>query len=345
MSEAPSSINAPKLLPVIDFHAHVIDPEVYAKSVNHNAITDFGAHPEGPRPEPGTLRARYYECYSSPEAQLKDMDALGIDIRLISSTGVSQSSWWAEPRLAADLDRHANQWIAQWVKAHPTRFIGSFTLPLQDLGLAVKELEYAVCSLGLRVANLPAEVNGAYLGDPRFGPLWTAIQQHGVTVWVHPDGMKDKSFEQYALWNGIGQPIQETMLISSLMYEGVLDAFPEINFAISHGGGYLPQYMARLDRNYVAHPKSRKNLTRRPSEYLKCFYYDTCVYASSVLEDLIRHVGVERIVLGSDYPVGDKDPFEVIRGCTNLSSVDFDLITRTTPGTILGLDQTIDTKA
>ncbi len=331
--------------PVIDFHAHVVDPEVYARAVNHNAISGFGAHPEGPRPEPGTLRAGYYERYSSPEAQLKDMDALGIDIHVISSTGVSQSSWWAEPNLAAELDRHANQWIAQWVKDYPTRFVGSFTLPLQDVELALKELEHAVGTLGLRVANLPAEINGVYLGNSRFRPLWAALQRHGVIVWLHPDGMKDKSFQQYALWNGVGQPIQETMLISSLMYEGVLDAFPGLSVVISHGGGYLPHYMARLDRNYAAHPVSRKNLTRRPSEYLKCFYYDTCVYASSVLDDLIRNVGVERIVLGSDYPVGDKDPFEIIRGCATVSADNFDLITRTTPATILGRAGTVLAKA
>lgn len=334
--ETPSATR-PNPLPVIDFHAHVVDPEVYAQSVNHNAITGFGARAEGPRPEPGSVRAGYYERYANPDAQLKDMDALGIDIHVISSTGVSQSSWWAPPLRAAELDRHANQWIAQWVKAHPTRFIGSFTLPLQDVELALQELEYAVGTLGLRVANLPAEINGVYLGDPRFRPLWTAIERHGVIVWIHPDGMKDKSFQEYALWNGIGQPIQETMLISSLIYEGVLDAFPTIAIVVSHGGGYLPHYMARLDRNYTAHPVSRQNLTRRPSEYLKRLYYDTCVYGSDVLEDLIRHVGIERVVFGSDYPVGDKEPFEIIRGCSSLSASDFDLITRVTPAAILGL--------
>jgi aminocarboxymuconate-semialdehyde decarboxylase len=323
--------------PVIDFHAHVVDPEVYAQSINHNAISGFGMRPEAPRPEPSSPRAGFYERYSDPAAQLKDMDALGVDVHVISSTGVSQSSWWAEPRLAAELDRHANQWIAQWVKAHPTRFIGSFTLPLQDLSLALKELDHAVGALGLRIANLPAEINGVYLGDPQFRPLWQEIARNKLIVWFHPDGMKDKNYQKFALWNGVGQPIQETLLIASLMYEGVLDAFPEIPFVISHGGGYLPHYMARLDRNYDAHPVTRQNLTQRPSAYLKRFHYDTCVYASNVLDDLVRHVGVDRIVLGSDYPVGDKDPFTIIRGCERVSPADFDRITRTTPASILGL--------
>jgi len=325
-------------LPVIDFHAHVVDPEVYAKSINHNAITGFGLSPEGPRPEPGSPRAGFYERYSDPEAQLTDMDARGVDIHVISSTGVSQSSWWAEPALAAELDRHANEWIAQWVHAYPTRFLGSFTLPLQDLTLALQEFDHAVNSLGLRVVSLPAEINGIYLGDPRFRLLWEAIARAGVIVWIHPDGMKDKSFFRYALWNGVGQPIQEAMVFCSLMYEGILDAFPEVKIVISHGGGFLPHYMARLDRNYTAHPVTRKNLTRRPSEYLRRLYFDTCVYGSGVLENLVRCAGVDRIVLGSDYPVGDKDPFAIIRGASNISAAEFERITRATPAHILGFD-------
>ena len=333
----PTPSTTPSAFPVIDFHTHALDPEVYARCVNHNVITGFGANAEGARPEPGTLRAAYYERYTSPEMHIKEMDALGVGIHVISGGGANSSTFWAEPSLAAALDRRANETIAKWVAAYPTRFIGMFTLPMQDVALAVKELDHAVGTLELRVANLPAESQGVYLGDPHFRPLWEAIDHHGVVVWIHPDGMKDKSYLKYALWNGVGQPIQETLVFCSLMYEGVLDAFPRVKIVLSHGGGFLPHYMARLDRNYTAHPVSRKKLTRRPSEYLRSLYYDTCVYGSKVLEDLVDKVGVDRIVLGSDYPVGDKDPFTILRGVSNITEAAFDMITRTTPATILGL--------
>ena len=335
MSE--TSAPSPPRFPVIDFHTHALDPAVYAQCVNHNVITGFGLNPEGSRPEPGTMRDAYYRRYTNPQMHVREMDALGIDVHVISGGGANSSTFWAEPALAAALDRRANETLANWVAAYPGRFVGMFTLPLQDLALAIDELEYAVDTLGLRVANLPAESKGVYLGDPHFRPLWEAISRRGVVVWIHPDGMKDKSYLPYALWNGVGQPIQETLVFCSLMYEGVLDAFAEVKIVLSHGGGFLPHYIARLDRNYTAHPMSRKNLTRRPSEYLGSLYYDTCVYGSNVLEDLVAKVGVERLVLGSDYPVGDKDPFAIVRGCSNITPAGFELITRTTPATILGL--------
>jgi len=329
--------SAPCAFPVIDFHAHALDPEVYAQCVNHNVITGFGLNPEGPRPEAGTQRETYYQRYTDPAMHVKEIDALGVDVHVISGGGANSSTFWAEPALAAALDRKANQTIAKWVAAYPSRFVGSFTLPLQDLTLALNELDYAVGTLGLHVANLPAESRGVYLGAPHFRTLWQAIDRHGAVVWIHPDGMKDKNYLPYALWNGIGQPIQETLVFCSLMYEGVLDAFPQVKIVLSHGGGFLPHYMARLDRNYTAHPISRKNLTRRPSDYLRALYYDTCVYGADVLEDLVNKVGVDRLVLGSDYPVGDKDPFTIVRDCANITRAGFDLITRTTPATILGL--------
>lgn len=335
MAETPAS--GRPAFPAIDFHAHALDPEVYAQCVNHNVITGFGQNPEGPRPEPGTPREAYYRRYTDPALQLADMDARGVDIHVISGGGANSSTFWAEPRQAAALDRRANETIAGWVAAHPTRFVGMFTVPLQDISLAVQEVEHAVGTLGLRVANLPAECNGIYLGDPYFRPLWATLSRLGVVVWIHPDGMKDKSYLKYSLWNGVGQPIQETLVFCSLMYEGVLDAFADVKIVLCHGGGYLPHYMARLDRNYTAHPPSRKNLTRRPSDYLRSIYYDTCVYGAAVLEDLVDKVGVDRIVLGSDYPVGDRDPFAILRECANITPADFDLITRTTPAHILGM--------
>ena len=323
--------------PVIDFHTHALDPEVYAQCVNHNVITGFGANPEGRAPEPGTARAGFYARYTDPAMHIADMDAQGIDLHVISGGGANSSPFWAEPAQAAALDRAANTTIAGWVRAHPTRFRGAFTLPMQDVERAIAELEYAVGTLGLSVANLPAESGGLYLGDARYRPLWQAIARLGVVVWVHPDGMKDTSYLPYALWNGVGQPIQETLLFCSVMYEGVLDAFPQVKIVLSHGGGFLPHYMARLDRNYTVHPITRANLTRKPSEYLRAVYYDTCVYGSDVLEDLVAKVGADRIVLGSDYPVGDKDPMSVLRGCRHLSADDIEMITRTTPASILGL--------
>ncbi len=149
--------------------------------------------------------------------------------------------------------------------------------------------------------------------------------------------MPDMKLQKYFLWNGIGQPMEETRVMTSLIFEGVLDKFPGLKIVMAHGGGYLPHYSGRLDRNFENSPASRVNISKKPSEYLRDFYYDTCVYGPDVLEALIKRVGVDRITFGTDYPVGERDPFATVRDCAILSEANRTMITRTTPAKILGL--------
>jgi len=123
----------------------------------------------------------------------------------------------------------------------------------------------------------------------------------------------------------------------SLIYEGIFESFPDVKVVIVHGGGYLPHYTAPLDRNVTAHPISAKNLKHVPTDYLKCFYYDSCVYSPVLLEALIRGVGADRIILGTDYPFGEDDPMGIIRKVAGISREDVDKIISRTPAAILGL--------
>ena len=191
---------------------------------------------------------------------------------------------------------------------YPGRFIGSFVLPMQDVPRAIAELERA-CELGLRVANLSSSYNGIYMGDPLFHDFWAAMQEHGVTAWIHPEGVRDPWFQRYALWNSLGQSIEEAKCMASLIYEGVMTKFPRLNVVMAHGGGYFPHYMGRLDRNTANRPDTVRNMDgQSPSSFLRRFYYDSCVYDPAVLKVLIERVGSDRIVMGSDYPVGEHDP-------------------------------------
>src|SRR6202030_4149567 len=110
----------------------------------------------------------------------------------------------------------------------------------QDLGVALKELDYAVSRLGLKVANVSSNASGVYLGDPHFRPFWEAVRDRGVTVLIHPHGVLDPQFQKFALWNGVGQPIEETLVIASLIYEGIFEALSNLNVGIVRGGGYFP---------------------------------------------------------------------------------------------------------
>jgi aminocarboxymuconate-semialdehyde decarboxylase len=251
-----------------------------------------------------------------PKAEIEDMDARGIDVSVVSSSTVLQGTSWADPETDLELCRRCNDQAAAWVARHPQRFIGSFVLPLQDVTLALQELQRAVRTLGLKVANISSSYNGLYMGDPVYHPFWEAIQQLGVAVWIHPEGVRDPWFQRYALWNSAGQSIEEAKVMASLIYEGAMTKFPELKVVMAHGGGYFPHYMGRLDRNTVNRPDTVRNAGgRTPSAFLRSFYYDTCVYDPQVLKVLLERVGADRLVMGSDYPVGEKDPVGWLREC------------------------------
>ncbi len=291
---------------VIDFHCHMLQKEVFSASTNKTVFTGFGARPaSAPRPGAVQLMGRMFD----PEAIIADMDERGVDMSVISSSTVLQGSSWADPQQDLALCRLCNDQAAAWVSRYPARFIGSFVLPMQDVDLALKELERCIHQLGLKVANLSSSYDGVYLGDPVFHPVWQQLHEKGISSWVHPEGVRDPWFQSYALWNSVGQSIEETKCMTSLIYEGVLTRFPGVKVVMAHGGGYFPHYMGRLDRNTQNRPDTVRNTAgRSPSDFLRSFYYDTCVYDPAVLKVLLERVGADRLIMGSDYPVGESDP-------------------------------------
>ena len=297
--------------PRIDFHAHVLDPHVLEIAAGKNVASGFGTRSAAF--PPAVLGAM-----TLPQRQIDIMDERGIARHVISSPTVIQGTAWADPATDLRLCRHVNDTVASWTARHPDRFIGTFVLPLQDLDLAIPEMERCVRDLGMTVANLPANVRGRYLGDPALLPFWAAADALDIVAYVHPDGVKDPWFQEYGLWNSLGQSIEETKVMASLIYEGVLDRFPAVPIVMAHGGGYFPHYMGRLDRNVTNVPGSTRNITGKPSDYLRRFYYDTCVYEPAVLHGLIARVGAERLVMGSDYPVNMADPVAFLKDAGEL---------------------------
>ncbi len=327
---------------VIDFHAHMLEPEVFKASTNKTVFTGFGATPAtAPRPGTRQLVQRMFD----PAAEIEDMDARGIDVSVVSASTVLQGSSWADPRIDLDLCRRCNDQSAAWVARYPKRFVGSFVLPLQHLDLSLRELERAVKTLKLRVANLSSSYKGVYLGDPVYHPFWEAVQAFDVAAWVHPEGVRDPWYQRYALWNSAGQSIEETKCMSSLVYEGVMTLFPGLKVVMAHGGGYFPHYMGRMDRNTANRPDTVRNTGgRTPSEFLRSFYYDTCVYDPKVLKVLLERVGADRLVMGSDYPVGEKDPIGWLRDA-GVTGAELAAIAGGNAARILGLPATADRPA
>ncbi len=295
---------------IVDFHVHMLDEHVFRASTNKTVFSGFGAHPASePRPGARELLMRMMR----PEAIIEDMDARGIDVAVLTASTVLQGTSWADPQTDLELCRRCNATVAEWAAKYPRRFVPSVVLPLQDVDASLKELQGKP-----RVINAGSSYNGVYPGDPVYRPFWEAVNAIGATVWIHPEGVRDPWFQRYALWNSAGQSIEEAKVMASLIYEGVLHAFPALKVVIAHGGGYFPHYMGRMDRNHANRRDTVRNTGgRKPSDFLRSFHYDTCVYDPQVLQVLLARVGADRLVMGSDYPVGEKDPTRFIEENTS----------------------------
>jgi aminocarboxymuconate-semialdehyde decarboxylase len=254
------------------------------------------------------------------DARIAAMDTMGVGLQVLSSSLVHQCTYDAPPETALRLDAAMNETIASAVAAHPDRFRGLGSVPLQAPDLALRELTRCMKELGLNGVTISTRVRDREIGDDALRPFWEAVEALGAVVFIHPSGNHDPRFRKWQLWNSIGQSFEEAMAIASLFYEGILDAYPNLKIVVSHGGGYMPFYLGRIARNYIEKPATRTNMSKPPADYLRMLHYDTCVYDPDTLAQLVSIAGPERIVMGSDYPVGDMKPAEFVRDCASLDS-------------------------
>jgi len=306
----------------IDVHAHIVVPEVYALAAEHNIFSELPSDP-GVTDE---IRAKIKERagmvlrrMSDVGERIANMDAMGVEIQVLSASLVHQGLEWADAQTSLRLARTTNDWIAKAVAVQPARFIGLGTLPLHVPALAVAELERCLRELGLRGVAISTTAGSMELGDPELARFWAKVEELAAVVYIHPGGNRDRRFKRFHLWNSVGQAFEEAMAIASLMYDGVLERFPRLKICISHGGGYMPYYMGRIDRNYLEKANTRINMRKPPIEYLRMLYFDSCVYERPVLQHLVGKVGADRILLGSDYPVGETKPVDFVTATDALS--------------------------
>jgi aminocarboxymuconate-semialdehyde decarboxylase len=313
---------APKKVVTVDIHCHIATPEV--EPLVKNLFTPE-KEPLFRFATPETLQinrqlfAGLRPKLTDPQERLKDMDRMGIAIQAISP-GPNQFYYWTDGELGAKLARMQNDRVAEIVRAHPDRFVGMGTLPLQDTPRAVLELERLVRELGFHAVEISSNVAGADFDDPRFAPFWAKVQELDVLVFVHPVGFSDAArLKDYYLNNVIGQPLEEAVFVSRLIFGGVLERYPNLKIVVGHGGGYLPFYPGRMDHAYKVRPEARQHISRPPSEYLKKLYFDSIVYQEPSLENLVRFAGSDHVLLGTDYPfdMGEADPVGFINQLTS----------------------------
>jgi aminocarboxymuconate-semialdehyde decarboxylase len=242
---------------------------------------------------------------SDTTERLAAMDAQGIDVEALSINPY----WYGAGRdLAAELIQVQNAGLAEICAADPDRFVAFASVALQHPSLAAEQLQSAVMKLGLRGVAIGGSVNGEELAAAKFHPFWAKAEELGVLVFIHPQGTKELEPSGRLKGNGllentIGNPLETTIALSHLIFEGTLDRFPGLKICAAHGGGYLPSYAARSDAVCRTFPERVGALPRkRPTEYLKQLYFDSIVFTPEALRHLIAETGPERIVMGTDYP-------------------------------------------
>ena len=277
----------------VDAHAHCFVPEVW------DLVKDTPLAAVAKTNLTGNI------ALGNPQ-RLIDMDAQGIDYQAIN---VNAWGYSAERALARDLIQLQNEKISQWCAKHPDRFVGMATIALQHPDLAADQLDVAVRKLGLRGAAIGGSVEGQELSDRKFDPFWAKAEQLGVLLFMHPQAAPGTTQNprlqgKGGLGNTIGNPLETTVFLSHLIFEGTLDRFPRLKICAAHAGGYLPSYSGRSDalcgRGSGA---DCRDLKKKPSEYFKDqLLIDTMVFHEEGLRHLIAEVGVSQMVYGTDYP-------------------------------------------
>lgn len=250
----------------------------------------------------------------SAEAKLADMDRMGVDLQILSPAP-PQYYYWAEPDLGLASARLINDTIAATVEAHPDRFAGLGTVPMQQPELAVREMRRAVKELGLRGIEISTNVDGADLSEDRFAPVFAAAEELGIVIFMHPLGFSHgERLAEHYLNNVIGNPLESAIALSHLIFGGVLDRHPALKLLVAHGGGYLPTYSGRMDHAFHARADCQ-GCRHAPSTYLKRMSFDTVVFDPDQLAYLVRTFGADRVLMGTDHPfdMGEEDPIGLIK--------------------------------
>lgn len=298
---------------VVDVHAHAIlgaveelvagDPRLAAQQ----ALDLRRNGPESTAVSGRMVRDRI-PLLTRLDGRLAAMDAAGVDVQLVSPSP-SQYHYWADPDLARTLSRTANRVVAELVARAPDRLRGLGLVPLQHPDLLVDALDDALAH-GHAGVEISSHAPGVELSDERLEPFWARAAATGALVFLHPFGCTlDERLDRFYLANTVGQPVENAVALSHLIFAGVLDRHPGLRVLAAHGGGYLPTFLGRSDHAWEVRPEAR-GCAEPPSRYLRRLWFDSLVHSPEALRALVAAAGADRVLLGSDFPfdMGVPDP-------------------------------------
>lgn len=307
---------------VTDVHAHLLMPGLHAEverrvpeEVEAAAALELRRNGLPSLQASGRMIGERFPRLTSVEARLAAMDAQGVDRQWVSPSP-NHFYPWAGEGLATWTTGEANRLIAEHVAAAPDRLVGLGTVPLQHPHLAVDALDDAVLGRGLAGVEISSFAGDVELSDDRLEPFWARAAELRAVVFLHPFGCSlDERLDRFYLSNTVGQPTENAVALSHLIFAGVLDRHPGLRLIAAHGGGYLPTAIGRSDRAWRVRPEAH-GCAHAPSSYLSKLWFDTVVHDERALRWLVEVAGADRVLLGSDFPfdMGLDDPAAFVRG-------------------------------
>jgi len=306
-------------LPVMVNGKRVKTIDVHCHCLFHESLALMGD--QAARVRPKTKGAD--QMFIAVDERIKAMDAMGIDMEVLSINPF----WYRKDReTAAEIVRINNEKLAELVASKPDRFAAFASLSLQYPDLAVTQLETAMKKQGLRGAAIGGSVLGDDFAHPKYHPVWAKAEELGATLFIHPQSTPELAARFKGngwLANTVGNPLDTTLALQHLIFEGTLDKFPGLKIIAAHGGGYLPSYGDRDNFACFVSPQNCNpdiHLKKKPAEYLKQLYYDCLVFTPEALRHLAAVVGTSQLMLGSDHPIPwEEHPVDHIFATTTLS--------------------------
>ena len=286
---------------IIDFHNHYYPPE-YLEAIKAGGLRvkmDYDARGNPQLHYPGDYNI-LVPGHRDLDFRDKVLDQHGVTHQVLTFT--TPGVHYEEPAVAVRLARVVNDAFAAEVSRRK-HYTALATLPLNDPQASVVELERVMRQLGLKGAMVFSNVNGAGLDEPAYLPLWEKANELGAVIYIHPTHpLGVEAMEKYWLMPLVGFLMDTTLAAGKLVFSGIVERFPRITWVLTHMGGAIPYLAERMDRGYEAFAECRANITRKPSEYLKRFYYDTVNFDNAAQRLAIEFAGIDRILAGSDYP-------------------------------------------
>jgi aminocarboxymuconate-semialdehyde decarboxylase len=297
----------------IDVHSHCHMPE---------ALALLGAEANTVLPQTKGAQEHFIVV---PE-RLKAMDDMRIDTEILSINPF----WYRRERaITQRITRLQNEKLAELCAVNPQRLGAFASLPMQYPDAAVAELEYAMTKLKLKGAAIGGSVNGVDFSRPQFHPILAKAEELGAVLFIHPQStpqLNERFKGNGWVSNVIGNPLDTTIALQRLIYDGTLDKFPKLKIIAAHGGGYLPSYAERMNHSCFVSPVNcdpNVKLKKKPTEYLDQIYFDALVFTPEALRHLVAQVGASQVVIGTDHPIPwETHPVDHVLGTPSLSAAD-----------------------